>query len=123
MGRAVRSAGHARIEGFAFLEFAVQAEAETALVRSSKRWTTGPAATAQERVLHRQGGINVVINAGRGRSPMRSLRYTADRLRDESVADDGVRALNRATCFPPALDGRVGPRKQGFRRSTRPTAT
>ena len=100
------------IEGFAFIEFAAQAEAEASL--SSVLLAMGFHRAGRHRsknvTLYQQGEVNLVINAEPGSFADAQFAIHGPTVCATSlVADDSVRALNRATSFHcPRFDSRVG---------------
>jgi 4-hydroxyphenylpyruvate dioxygenase len=103
------------IEGFAFIEFAVQAEAETALVTIVEAMGFRRAGRHRSKnvALYRQGDINLVINAEPGSFADTQFAIHGPTVCAVSfVADDSVRGLNRATSFHcQRFDSRVGPQE------------
>jgi 4-hydroxyphenylpyruvate dioxygenase len=103
------------VEGFAFIEFAVQADVETSL--ASLLEAMGFRQTGRHRsknvTLYQQGEINLIINAEPGSFADAQFAIHGPSVCAMSlVADDSVRALNRATSFHcQRFDSRVGPKE------------
>jgi len=101
------------IEGFAFVEFAVQGEVETALssLLAAMGFRRAGGHRSKNVTLYQQGDINFVVNAEPGSFADAQFAAHGPTVCAMSfVADDGVRALNRATSFHcQRFDSRVGP--------------
>ena len=107
-----------RLDGVAFIEFAVDRDSEKAL--GALLDTLGFARAGRHRSkdvsLYRQGNINLVLNAepdsfARAHFVERGPSICAVSL----TTDDSVRAQNRATAFNcPRFDSRIGPQEQNI---------
>jgi 4-hydroxyphenylpyruvate dioxygenase len=103
------------IEGYAFIEFAAQAEAETTLAATFAAMGFRRAGRHRSKnvTLFQQGDINLIINAepysfAEAQFAIHGPTVCALGL----VAEDAVRALNRATSFDcQRFDSRIGPQE------------
>jgi 4-hydroxyphenylpyruvate dioxygenase len=100
------------VEGFAFIEFAVRDDAESSLAALLEAMGFRRAGRHRSKnvTLYRQGEVNLVINAEAGSFADAQYAIHGPTVCAMSlVADDSVRALNRATSFHcQRFDSRVG---------------
>jgi 4-hydroxyphenylpyruvate dioxygenase len=102
-----------RLDGVAFLEFAVDKENETALggLLESLGFARAGRHRSKEVSLYQQGDINLVLNAEPDSFARAHFVEHGPSICAMSVTtDDSVRALNRATALNcPRFDSRIGP--------------
>jgi 4-hydroxyphenylpyruvate dioxygenase len=102
-----------RLDGVAFLEFAVDSENETALggFLESLGFARAGRHRSKEVSLYQQGDINLVLNAEPDSFARAHFVEHGPSICAMSVTtDDSVRALNRATALNcPRFDSRIGP--------------
>ncbi|MBN8443466.1 MAG: sugar phosphate isomerase/epimerase and 4-hydroxyphenylpyruvate domain-containing protein [Thauera sp.] len=101
------------LEGLAFIEFAVDTEAERALAQVLA--TLGFRRAGKHRskavTLYRQGDIDIILNAEPGSFARNHFLQHGPSICALGIAtEDSVRALNRATAYGcPRFEGRIGP--------------
>lgn len=101
------------LDGLAFIEFAVDTEAERALARVLG--TLGFRRAGKHRskavTLYRQGDIDIILNAEPGSFARNHFLQHGPSICALGIAtEDSVRALNRATAYGcPRFEGRIGP--------------
>lgn len=101
------------LDGLAFIEFAVDTEAERALAQVLG--TLGFRRAGKHRskavTLYRQGDIDIILNAEPGSFARSHFLQHGPSICALGIAtEDNLRALNRATAFGcPRFEGRIGP--------------
>ena len=101
------------LDGLAFIEFAVDTEAERALAQVLG--TLGFRRAGKHRskavTLYRQGDIDIILNAEPGSFARNHFLQHGPSICALGIAtEDSVRALNRATAYDcPRFEGRIGP--------------
>jgi 4-hydroxyphenylpyruvate dioxygenase len=101
------------LDGLAFIEFAVDTEAERALAQVLG--TLGFRRAGKHRskavTLYRQGDIDIILNAEPGSFARNHFLQHGPSICALGIAtEDSVRALNRATAYGcPRFEGRIGP--------------
>jgi len=102
-----------RLDGVAFLEFAVDTETETALggLLESLGFARAGRHRSKEVSLYQQGDINLVLNAEPDSFARTHFSEHGPSICAMSLTtDDSIRALNRATALNcPRFDSRIGP--------------
>ncbi len=102
-----------RLDGIAFLEFAVDEKSETALgaLLTTLGFTHAGRHRSKQVALYRQGGINLVLNAEPHSFAREHFNEHGPSICAVSLTtDDSVRALNRATALNcQRFDSRIGP--------------
>jgi 4-hydroxyphenylpyruvate dioxygenase len=101
------------LDGLAFIEFAVDTEAERALaqVLGSLGFRRAGKHRSKAVTLYRQGDIDIILNAEPGSFARNHFLQHGPSICALGIAtEDSVRALNRATAYGcPRFEGRIGP--------------
>ncbi|WP_341645513.1 bifunctional sugar phosphate isomerase/epimerase/4-hydroxyphenylpyruvate dioxygenase family protein [Thauera sp. SDU_THAU2] len=100
------------LDGLAFIEFAVDADAERALAQVLR--TLGFRRAGKHRskavTLYRQGDIDIILNAESGFARNHFMQHGPSICALGIATEDPQRALNRATAYGcPRFEGRIGP--------------